>query len=155
VVRSWTAQTTVLLGAGALALGVGCGHQTTGLGWPLDHNFNVISSAYGPREGRSHDGLDIVAPQGAPIRCADEGEVVLASRLRGYGNVVVVRHAGGLLTLYAHNDENLVRAGERVTRGQILGRVGKTGHASAPHLHFEVRQGDVPKDPLPYLKEAR
>lgn len=83
---------------------------------------------------------------------AAAGQVLYAGDgLRGYGNLVVLQHAGDLLTVYAHNSELLVRTGERVTAGQLIARVGQTGNASGPHLHFEVRVGQIPRDPIPYL----
>ncbi len=122
--------------------------------WPLDAGTGTVSSGFGVREGHPHEGIDIAAPVGAPIRAVDDGEVAYAGNgLRGYGNVVLVRHGEGFLTVYAHNAQNLVQTGQRVARGQIIGRVGQSGHASGPHLHFEVRYGDAPRNPLRYLSE--
>ena len=106
------------------------------------------------RQGKPHEGVDIAAPQGSEIHAAADGEVVYSGNgIRGYGNVVIVRHPDGFLTVYAHNLQNRVQKGERVARGQVVGTVGQTGHATAPHLHFEVRFGDAPKNPMNYLEK--
>ena len=118
--------------------------------WPI---HGILSSGFGAREGRPHEGIDIAAPQGTEIHAAADGEVVYSGNgIRGYGNVVIVSHGDGFLTVYAHNLQNRVQKGERVTRGQLLGLVGQTGHATAPHLHFEVRYGETPRNPITYLE---
>jgi murein DD-endopeptidase MepM/ murein hydrolase activator NlpD len=125
-------------------------------GWPLEPGTGVISSGFGLREGHPHEGIDIAAPAGAPVRAAADGEVVYCGHgVRGYGNLVILRHEPGFLTVYAHNEQNLCRQGERVARGQVIARVGQTGHATAPHLHFEVRFGEQPEDPIRYLEPVR
>lgn len=119
------------------------------LRWPVK---GKITSAYGFRNGLHHDGLDIAAKQGDPIYAAADGRVLYAGdKLAGYGNLVIIRHAGKLSTVYAHNSENLVAEGDFVTAGQLIGRVGDTGRASAPHLHFEVRTGKKAVDPSGFL----
>lgn len=118
------------------------------LRWPLD---GVITSRFGQRSGRTHDGIDIGAPRGADVHAAADGEVLFSARHGGYGNLVVLRHNNGLVTVYAHHDVNLVQKGERVTQGQSIARVGATGRASGPHLHFEVRRGTLPENPLTFL----
>lgn len=128
----------------------GSSEPAAALDWPLREG--QMSSVYGRRWGRAHQGIDLAAPVGTPIFAAREGVVLYADNVvRGYGNMVVISHAGDLLTAYAHTSVLLVRKGDRVRRGQIIARVGQTGHATAPHLHFEVRQGQVPRDPLRYL----
>lgn len=118
--------------------------------WPV--RDAVISSHYGRRWGRAHEGIDLAAPQGTPVFAAREGVVLYASdKLGGYGKMVVLQHDGDLLTAYAHNASLLVREGDRVRAGQMIARVGRTGRASAPHLHFEVRRGQIPQNPLNYL----
>jgi murein DD-endopeptidase MepM/ murein hydrolase activator NlpD len=120
------------------------------LRWPL--SAPRVSSLYGTRDGRIHEGIDLAAPIGTPIYAAREGFVLYAGDgVRGYGNMIVLQHAGDLLTVYAHNSVLLVRTGDRVAGGQEIARVGMSGRASAPHLHFEVRQGEVPRDPMQYL----
>jgi lipoprotein NlpD len=99
-----------------------------------------------------HDGIDIGAKEGTPIRAAAAGEVVYSDqRLSGYGKLIIIRHSSDMFTAYAHNQRNLVRKGGRVKAGAVIARVGRTGRASGPHLHFEVRRGSTPVDPLAYL----
>lgn len=117
--------------------------------WPVR---GKVTSGFGRRGNSQHDGIDIAAPEGTPVRAAAAGTVVYADRrLSGYGNLIIIRHAGDLFTAYAHNQRNLVRKGDRVRAGEIIARVGRTGRATGPHLHFEVRRGPVPVDPLAYL----
>ena len=124
--------------------------STAPLRWPLARP--MLTSLFGKRWGHDHDGIDMKAPIGTPVLAAADGEVLYAGdRVRGYGNMVVVQHTGDLLTVYAHNSLLLVHAGDRVTAGQEISRVGDTGHATGPHLHFEVRRKEEPQDPLQFL----
>lgn len=116
--------------------------------WPVK---GVLFSRFGVRDGTQHDGIDISAPKGTVVVAADGGDVLYSGVQRGYGNIVLVKHADGLITIYAHNDENGVRTGERVKQGQPIARVGQTGRATGPHVHFEVRQDRVPRNPLFFL----
>ncbi len=116
--------------------------------WPLR---GVLYSRYGVRQGQRHDGIDIAAPEGAAIGAAAAGTVIYAGAQSGYGSIVILRHENGLLTLYAHASAILVRQGDRVQAGQNIARVGKSGRTSGPHLHFEVREGTRPRNPLFYL----
>ena len=119
------------------------------LRWPLKA---TVTSRFGRRGSRMHDGIDIGAKEGTPIYAAAAGEVVYSDdRLSGYGKLVIVRHSSDMFTAYAHNQRNLVRKGDRVKAGAVIARVGRTGRASGPHLHFEVRRGPTPVDPLVYL----
>ncbi len=119
------------------------------LAWPVDA---AVSSRFGMRDGRPHEGIDLAAPDGTAVRAAAAGRVVYAGGgLRGYGNLVMLRHDGGLLTVYAHNSSLLVSEGTTVARGQPIALSGHSGRATAPHVHFEVREGDVPRDPELYL----
>lgn len=130
--------------------GEGSGRSARRLRWPLQ--YVQIISGYGPRWGRVHEGIDLVAPTGTPVLAAAAGEVVYSgNRIRGYGNMVVVKHDGELMTVYAHNSVLLVKAGDRVDAGQAVALSGQSGRASGPHLHFEVRRGQVPRDPLGFL----
>ncbi len=117
--------------------------------WPLE---GTILSRFGPRGGRSHEGIDLGAPEGAPVRSAAAGRVILAGE-RGdrFGMVVILGHGGGWKSLYAHVREITVREGERVAGGQVIATVGQTGNATTPHLHFEIRWWERPLDPLFYL----
>lgn len=116
--------------------------------WPVK---GVVGSRFGVRDGTQHDGIDIDAPKGTVIVAADAGEVLYVGTQKGYGNLVLVRHADNLITVYAHNETNSVNAGDQVKRGQELGQVGQTGNATGPHCHFEVRQDRVPRNPLFFL----
>jgi biotin carboxyl carrier protein len=120
------------------------------LRWPV--KAPRLTSPFGTRWGRNHEGIDMAAPIGTPVYAAAAGDVIYAGdQVRGYGNMVVVKHSGDLVTVYAHNSLLLVHTGDRVTVGQEIARVGDTGRATAPHLHFEVRRGEVPQDPMPFL----
>jgi len=118
--------------------------------WPVN---GAINSGFGPRGSSFHDGIDIAATEGTPIRATEAGEVIYSDQLRGYGNMVIVRHAGGIVSVYAHNETNLVREGQSVARGEIVARVGSTGRVTGPHLHFEIRRNNTAEDPLRYLPQ--
>jgi murein DD-endopeptidase MepM/ murein hydrolase activator NlpD len=118
------------------------------LSWPLK---GVLYGRYGVRGGERHDGIDIAAPEGAPVVAAADGTVLYAGEQPGYGAIVILEHEGGLVTLYAHNSRVLVREGARVRRGEAIARVGQTGRTTGPHLHFEVREGTRPRNPLLFL----
>ncbi len=132
--------------------------------WPLAADGNgLLSSSYGdrvhPRSGdqRFHTGLDLRAREGTPVYAAADGRVSLSGTSGAYGNVVLLDHGGGLETLYAHHDRNLVRVGDAVRRGQPIALVGHTGNATGDHLHFEVRWNGGTVDPrtvLPLLAGA-
>ncbi|MCW5829190.1 MAG: peptidoglycan DD-metalloendopeptidase family protein [Deltaproteobacteria bacterium] len=118
--------------------------------WPLEKP--KMLSAFGPRSGRNHDGLDLGAPKGTKIRAAADGRVIYAGDgLRGYGNLIIIRHTGNWATVYAHNDENLVEKDDFIRAGEVVATVGDTGAATTPHLHFELRDGKQAIDPMPYL----
>ena len=104
-----------------------------------------------PRGGRSHKGVDLKGVGGEPIQAARKGTVAFSGSMRGYGNVVILEHADGWSTLYAHNRTNLVRSGELVREGQTIARVGRTGNASTEHCHFELRRRNRAIDPLPWF----
>lgn len=117
--------------------------------WPVK---GIVTSKFGRRGSRMHDGIDIGAKEGTPVHAAASGEVVYAdSRLSGYGKLVIIRHGRNLFTAYGHNQRMLVKKGAHVRAGDVIARVGHTGRASGPHLHFEVRQGSTPVNPLAYL----
>lgn len=114
-----------------------------------------VNSRYGRRWGGWHPGVDFAARYGAPIHAVGAGTVIGAGYLSGesgYGKIVLVRHAGGVVTAYAHMSRVLVRAGQRVRTGAVLGKVGTTGHVTGPHLHFEVRIRGAKVSPVPWLR---
>jgi murein DD-endopeptidase MepM/ murein hydrolase activator NlpD len=114
-------------------------------GWPVE---GVVISPFGRRRDGWHRGIDIKAPTGSPVLAAAPG-VVITSGVEGrYGRLVRIAHDGGFVTLYAHNDENLVAVGDRVGPGERIGTVGRTGRATTPHVHFEVRRGGRVLNPL-------
>ncbi len=115
--------------------------------WPV---AGKVVLGYGPKEGGLHnDGINIAAPRGAPVRAAEDGVVAYAgNELRGYGNLLLVRHAGGWTTAYAHNEKMLVRRGDTVRRGQVIAHVGSTGSVTTPQSHFELRRGARAIDPV-------
>lgn len=116
--------------------------------WPVS---GPVTSPFGWRWGRMHEGIDIGAASGTPIRAAGSGTVIYASWMEGYGNLVVIDHGNGLATAYGHQSSIAVSAGQSVTQGQTIGYVGCTGHCFGPHVHFEVRVNGAPVDPLGYL----
>lgn len=119
--------------------------------WPVTHH-KVTQEFHDESEGKPHDGIDISSPKGARIYAPADGRVVYAGqKFHGYGKMIVIEHNGGLATIYGHCQKLLVKSGELVHRGSLIGLVGRTGHASAPHLHFEVRLDKLPVDPLGYL----
>jgi murein DD-endopeptidase MepM/ murein hydrolase activator NlpD len=122
--------------------------SAAGLIWPVN---GPVTSGFGMRWGRMHEGIDISASTGTPIWAAAAGTVIYAGWLGGYGNLVVVDHGSGLATAYAHASAILVAVGQGVTQGETVALVGSTGHSTGPHLHFEVRVNGVAVDPLLYL----
>jgi murein DD-endopeptidase MepM/ murein hydrolase activator NlpD len=118
--------------------------------WPVS---GTINSNYGPRGPSFHDGIDIAAAEGTPIQAIERGEVIYSDQLRGYGNIVIVRHQGGIVSVYAHNQVNLVREGQQVSRGEVIAKVGSTGRVTGPHLHLEIRKNNAAQDPLRYLPQ--
>lgn len=113
--------------------------------WPVD---GPVSSTFGRRRGGWHKGIDIKADLGIPVWAAAPGTVVISGYETRYGRVVKIEHQNGFMTVYAHNDQNVVDAGERVSAGQIIGVVGRTGRATAHHVHFEIRQAGLAYNPL-------
>jgi len=120
--------------------------------WPVPSSKRV-SSKFGRRWGRKHEGIDIAARRGAHIIAADDGVVVYSGKeLGGYGNITVVSHPDGFFTVYAHADKNYTRKGQKVHRGQVIAAVGSTGRSSGNHLHFEVRRDSHAFDPKKFFK---
>lgn len=119
--------------------------------WPVPQ-FYKVSSQYGQRGRRHHDGIDIPAPRGTPIVAVDNGVVVYSDDgIRGYGNMIVIAHSEEIFTVYAHNRSNKVDKGDKVKKGQVIGLVGNTGRSTGPHLHFEIRVKNKARNPAQYL----
>ena len=126
----------------------GSGVSAAGLIWPVSGS---LTSSYGWRWGRMHEGLDIAVPAGTPVVAAAAGTVIQAGWFGGYGNIVVIDHGNGLATAYAHNSTVAVGVGQAVGQGQVVAYAGSTGNSSGPHVHFEVRVNGAAVDPLGYL----
>ena len=114
--------------------------------WPVEGGR--LASAFGPREASHHDGIDISAPVGTPVRAARDGRVLYSDTLRGYGNLIILEHDGGYATVYAHNRENRADLGDVVRQGEQIASVGETGKTSGPNLHFEIRKDNVARNPI-------
>ena len=122
-------------------------------GWPVERAKVVVTAEFGvPRGGSRHQGIDLAAPAGTPVRTTADGTVVAAGKDGRYGKTVVVDHGAGFRTRYAHLKKIETKKGKRVKRGDQIGRVGKSGNASGAHLHYEVLKNGVPVDPRAYLE---
>ena len=121
--------------------------------WPVKGR---IIANFGPRpNGGQNDGINLAVPEGTPIKAADDGVVAYAgNELKGYGNLVLIRHANGYVSAYANASEILVKRGDTIKRGQVIAHAGQTGNVTSPQLHFEIRKGSTPVDPLKYLGGA-
>jgi murein DD-endopeptidase MepM/ murein hydrolase activator NlpD len=121
------------------------------LRWPV--SGKVISN-FGPRpDGTNNDGVNLAVPMGTDVHAAEDGVVAYAGdELKGYGNLVLIRHDNGWVTAYAHADEILVKRGDRIKRGQVIAKAGRTGQVDQPQVHFELRQSQKPVDPTPYME---
>ncbi len=133
---------------GGSAASVPSGPSPSGVAWPVN---GPVVSPFGQRWGRLHAGLDIAVPAGTPIHAAASGVVTYSSWMSGYGNLVIVQHAGSLSTAYAHQSRIGASNGQFVTQGQVIGYVGCTGHCFGDHLHFETRINGGAVDPMNYL----
>lgn len=122
--------------------------SSAGMIWPT---HGTLTSGFGYRWGRMHEGIDIAVPSGTPVVAAASGTVIQAGWGGGYGNLVVIDHGGGIATAYAHNTSLAVSVGQHVTQGSVVAYSGSTGHSTGPHVHFEVRVGGAARDPMGYL----
>ncbi len=121
------------------------------LRWPV--NGRIITGFGQRNDGTHNDGINMSVPQGTAVHAAESGVVAYAgSELKGYGNLVLLRHDNGWVTAYAHNDELTVKRGDKVQRGQVIAKAGRTGSVDQPQVHFELRQGSKPVDPVPFLE---
>jgi murein DD-endopeptidase MepM/ murein hydrolase activator NlpD len=121
--------------------------------WPVRGR---VVAAYGAKtNGKANDGINVAVPEGTPVKAAEDGVVAYAgNELKGYGNLVLVRHSNGYVTAYAHASQLLVKRGETIKRGQVIAKSGQSGEAGSPQLHFEIRKGSTPVDPLKFLSGA-
>jgi murein DD-endopeptidase MepM/ murein hydrolase activator NlpD len=121
--------------------------------WPVKGR---IIAGFGPRpNGSQNDGINLAVPEGTPIKATDDGVVAYAgNELKGYGNLVLIRHSGGYVSAYANASKLLVKRGDTVKRGEVIARAGQTGNVTSPQLHFEIRKGSTPVDPTKYLNGA-
>ncbi|MFH1131170.1 MAG: LysM peptidoglycan-binding domain-containing M23 family metallopeptidase [Pseudomonadota bacterium] len=127
------------------------GKSTQQFIWPVPEG--ELSSPFGERGGRPHEGIDIAAPKGTAVLAAASGSVIYAgSGIKGYGNLVIIKHDNNVVTVYAHNSRNLVAVKDKVVQAQVIAEVGSTGRATGCHLHFEIRNGEVPQDPLGFVR---
>jgi murein DD-endopeptidase MepM/ murein hydrolase activator NlpD len=118
--------------------------------WPA---HGRVISGFGGTSG--NEGINIALPEGSPIKAAESGTVAYAgSEVKGYGNLVLVRHDNGYVSAYAHNSEITVKRGDKVRRGQVIAKSGQTGNVTSPQLHFEIRKGSTPIDPIPFLSRG-
>ncbi len=118
--------------------------------WPVE---GKVTHAFEGAENKRHLGIDIASPIGTPIKASNAGTVLYSNNaMKGYGNVVIIRHSEEYVTIYAHNQVNLVEEGAWAEKGQVIGKVGQTGNATGPLLHFEIRKNNKPLNPLLFLK---
>jgi murein DD-endopeptidase MepM/ murein hydrolase activator NlpD len=118
--------------------------------WPV--RGRVIGAFGAKINGQQNDGINLSVPEGTSVKAAEDGVVAYAgNELKGYGNLVLLRHNGGFVTAYAHASEVMVKRGDKVKRGQIIAKAGQTGGVTSPQLHFEIRKGSTPVDPMPHL----
>ena len=124
-----------------------------GFRWPVRGR---IIAGFGPKpNGQQNDGIDVAVPENTPVKAAEDGVVAYAgNELKGYGNLVLVRHPNGYVTAYAHAKELLVKRGDQIKRGEVIAKSGQSGNVDAPQLHFEVRKGSAPVDPMQFLNGA-
>jgi murein DD-endopeptidase MepM/ murein hydrolase activator NlpD len=121
-------------------------------GWPVPRNVAVVTSNFGADRGRSrHEGIDLSAPVGTRVTATADGVVSTAGRQGDFGRLVVIDHDSGWQTRYAHLKSIKVKKGKRVTRGEVVGTVGKSGNATGSHLHYEIRHHGVPVDPSQFF----
>jgi murein DD-endopeptidase MepM/ murein hydrolase activator NlpD len=121
--------------------------------WPV--RGKVITTYGAKTNGKSNDGINLAVPEGTPVKAAEDGVVAYSgNELKGYGNLVLVRHSNGYVTAYAHASELMVKRGDTIKRGQIIAKSGQSGEVGSPQLHFEIRKGSSPVDPLQFLNGA-
>lgn len=122
--------------------------------WPVPSS-KKISSKFGKRQGRHHDGVDIPAVTGTHIVASASGTVSVSGWMRGYGRVIVIKHVSGYHSVYAHNSKHFVKKGQKVSQGEVIGKVGSSGRSTGPHLHFEIRRNNKVRNPAFYLARLK
>ena len=121
--------------------------------WPV--RGRVITGYGAKNNGKQNDGINVAVPEGTPVKAAEDGVVAYSgSELKGYGNLILVRHSNGYVTAYAHASELMVKRGDTIKRGQVIAKSGQTGEVGSPQLHFEIRKGSSAVDPLQFLNGA-
>ena len=121
--------------------------------WPV--RGRLIAGFGSKPDGTQNDGINLAVPEGTPIKAADDGVVAYAgNELKGYGNLVLISHANGFVSAYAHASDLMVKRGDTIKRGQVIAHAGQTGNVTSPQLHFEIRKGSTPVDPTQYLGGA-
>jgi LysM repeat protein len=119
--------------------------------WPVP-KVRKISSGFGHRWGKKHEGIDIPAPIGTPVIAVKEGVIKYSDqKIRGYGKMIVIEHPGKVFSVYAHLNKLMVRAGDKVKKGQMIAHTGNTGRSTGPHLHFEIRIKNQARDPAKFV----
>lgn len=146
--------TLVIVGLGGCATARPTDHaRNLPTGWPVERNLVVVSSEFGARRGgSSHQGIDLSAPEGAPVKATADGVVTFTGRSDRYGRTVVIDHGNGWRTRYAHLKRIKIDNGQRVSRGEVIGTVGKSGNATGFHLHYEIIRNGSQIDPWTYLE---
>lgn len=122
--------------------------------WPVPATKKV-SSSFGKRAGRHHDGIDIPSSNGSHIIASADGKVTFSGWMRGYGRIVVIKHSHNFNTVYAHNSKNYAKKGEKVSKGQVIAQVGNSGKSTGPHLHFEIRKSNKVVNPMKFFGVSR
>lgn len=136
-------------------LGLSVDPQSTGFLWPVPASRR-LSSSYGERWGRQHEGIDIAAPIGSHILAVDDGVVIYSGQeIGGYGNLTILAHRKGYFSIYAHAMKNYSTKGQRVHKGQVIALVGMTGRSTGPHLHFEVRRNSQAQNPEEFVSAKK
>jgi murein DD-endopeptidase MepM/ murein hydrolase activator NlpD len=152
-VQSASMVTPAAAASGADSVVKAATEDTPGFRWPVRGR---IIAGFGPKpNGQQNDGIDVAVPENTPIKAAEGGVVAYAgNELKGYGNLVLVKHPNGYVTAYANAKELLVKRGDQIKRGDVIAKSGQSGNVDAPQVHFEVRKGSAPVDPMQFLNGA-
>jgi murein DD-endopeptidase MepM/ murein hydrolase activator NlpD len=152
VTRTFAVAVLAAGGLTACASSTATRQDTIPTDWPVNPKQASVSAAFGPRgNGSWHQGIDLSAPKGTPVRATADGRVVVAERKGAWGRMVLIDHGNGYETRFAHLKRIKVERGEKVRRGEVVGTVGESGNATGPHLHYEVLISGTPVDPRPFM----